>query len=316
LEVYPLPSGLEAAGVFRVQVRPADPSSRRVANFVVKRTSGRGRRELQAYEALLSRSKAILAPRLLGSESLGSTTSYLYLEWIAPWLRWPWQESSLAALVLEQLAYVHADLPVDSFSTCLAEWDFEAELLQTAWQTLELLEVTAQQTHLGFARRSLPAVRRVVAALPGIRRQLVAEDRTATVLDGDAHPGNVIVRRRGTSREAILLDWGRARLGSPLEDVSSWLQSLGFWEPEVRRSHDTLLRHYLAMRGHSTSLDRHLRQRYWLAGACNGLAGALRHHLLVAADAADRQRRRRAKSVAAVQDWLRVIRRADAYWLR
>jgi hypothetical protein len=44
------------------------------------------------------------------------------------------------------------------------------------------------------------------------------------------------------------------------------------------------------------------------------LAGALRYHLLVAADAADRQRRRRAHAVAAVKDWLRVIRRADAYW--
>jgi hypothetical protein len=111
-----------------------------------------------------------------------------------------------------------------------------------------------------------------------------------------------------------LLDWGRARLGSPLEDVSSWLQSLGYWEPEVRRAHDTLLRHYLAVRGLSTHLGHDLRERYWLAGACNGLAGALHYHLLAAAAAADRQGRRRAQAVAATKDWLRIIRRADACW--
>ena len=143
---------------------------------------------------------------------------------------------------------------------------------------------------------------------------MLAAERAAAVLHGDAHPGNVLIRRRGGAREAVLLDWGRARLGSPLEDVSSWLQSLGYWEPAVRRTHDTLLRHYLAVRGRSTHLDHHLRERYWLAGACNGLAGALRYHLLVAADATDGKGRRRAQAVAAIKDWLRIIRRADACW--
>jgi hypothetical protein len=41
----------------------------------------------------------------------------------------------------------------------------------------------------------------------------------------------------------------------------------------------------LAVRGLPTHLDQYLRERYWLAGMCNGLAGALRYHLLVAADA-------------------------------
>jgi aminoglycoside phosphotransferase (APT) family kinase protein len=212
------------------------------------------------------------------------------------------------------LAYVHACLPADAFATALADWNFEAELLQSAGETLELLETAARQEEFTVVRRTLPAVRRVVAALPALRRQLVAAERTATVLHGDAHSGNVMIRRRGTSREAVLFDWGRTRLGSPLEDVSSWLQALGYWEPEVRRAHDTLLRHYLAARGRSTQLDQHLRALYWLAGACNGLAGALRHHLLVAAASADRQRRRRAHGVAAVRDWLRIIRRADAHW--
>jgi aminoglycoside phosphotransferase (APT) family kinase protein len=160
------------------------------------------------------------------------------------------------------LAYVHACLPVDAFATDLADWDFEAELLQSVWETLELLETVARQEEFEAARRALPAVRRVAAALPALRRQLVAEERTATVLHGDAHSGNALIRRRGASREAVLFDWGRTRLGSPLEDVCSWLQSLGYWEPEARRSHDTLLRHYLAARGRSTQLDQHLRALY------------------------------------------------------
>lgn len=317
LEVYPLRGGLASAGVFRVQVRAGHASSRwRVANFVVKRTSGPDRREIRVYETLLRRSQAIAAPRLLGSESLGSTTAYLYLEWIAPWSRWPWREASLAALVLEQLARVHAEQPAALWLAGLADWDFEADLLQTARRTLELLETVTRQEPLASARPALPAVRRVVAALPAIRRQLMAAETTATILHGDAHPGNALIRRRGGAREAVLLDWGRARLGSPLEDVSSWLQSLGYWEPEVRRVHDTLLRHYLAVRGLSSRLDHHLRERYWLASACNGMAGALHYHLLEAADAADRQVRGRAHALAAVKDWLRIIRRADVCWRR
>jgi hypothetical protein len=315
LEAYPLRGGLETADVFRVQVRSITASCRRrTASFVVKRVSGRARREVQAYETLLRRSDAILAPRLLGAESIGPTTAYLYLEWLTPWLRWPWRESRLAALVLERLADVHAWLPADAFATGLADWDFEAELCQSAWETLELLETVARQEELKPVRCVLPAVRRVVAVLPAMRRQLVAAERTATVLHGDAHPGNVVIRRRGTSQEAVLLDWGRTRLGSPLEDVCSWLQSLGYWEPEVRRYHDTLWRHYLGARGRSTCLDPNLRSLYWLAGACNGLAGALRYHLLGAAASTDRQRRSRVHSVAAVRDWLRIIRRADAHW--
>jgi hypothetical protein len=109
-------------------------------------------------KTLLSRSPAIVAPRLLGAEFVDATT-YLYVEWIAPWRRWPWRESSLAALVLEQLAHVHTALPVAPVSTGLAEWDVEADLLQTAWRTLELLETAARQAPLAPARRAVPARR-------------------------------------------------------------------------------------------------------------------------------------------------------------
>lgn len=78
----------------------------------------------------------------------------------------------------------------------------------------------------------------------------------------------------------MLIDWGRARIGSPLEDVSSWLQSLGYWEPRARRKHDPVLVHDLAYRGVEGGLSEALRTAYWVAGASNALAGALEHHVI------------------------------------
>lgn len=60
-------------------------------------------------------------------------------------------------------------------------------------------------------------------------------------IHGDVHTGNVLVRRHPGGAEPVLIDWGRARGGSPLEDLSAWLQSLGYWEPQARRRHDTLI---------------------------------------------------------------------------
>src|SRR5919108_667753 len=82
-----------------------------------------------------------------------------------------------------------------------------------------------------------------------------------------------VIRGRGPGSRAVLLDWARARRGSPLEDVSSWLQSLGYWELEARRRHDTLLRRYLKARAFAGELSRAVRDAYWLAAACNVLAG-------------------------------------------
>jgi aminoglycoside phosphotransferase (APT) family kinase protein len=202
---------------------------------------------------------------------------------------------------------VHGMLPLGAFSASLSQWDYEAELLESSRTTLDVLEQMARQEDLRPARQRLPAVRRVVASIPLIRQQLAGDGRGAVVLHGDLHPGNTIIRRQGASPQAILLDWGRTRLGSALEDVCSWLQSLGYWEPEVRRYHDTLLRHYLAARGGSSHLSRSLRDLYWLAGACNGLAGALRYHLLVMADSVNRTTRVRRAAAHSVRDWLRVI---------
>ena len=120
-----------------------------------------------------------------------------------------------------------------------------------------------------------------------------------------------MMRGSKSTCEAVLLDWGRSRVGSPLEDVSSWLQSLGYWEPEGRRLHDSFLRRYLDLTG--LPFDRETRKAYWLAAASNALAGALRYHIAVMLDEAQSAMRRAAAEKAAA-DWLRVIRRADDYW--
>jgi aminoglycoside phosphotransferase (APT) family kinase protein len=134
------------------------------------------------------------------------------------------------------------------------------------------------------------------------------------LLHGDVHPGNAMVRTAAGGRpQAVLLDWGRARTGSPLEDVMSWLHSLGFWEPSARRIHDTLLTRYLHARGLTDGLSSDLRAACWIAGACNAMAGALRYHLAVAADE-ERDPVERWKSSNAAADWLRIIRRADTVW--
>ncbi|MGH9629964.1 MAG: phosphotransferase, partial [Bryobacteraceae bacterium] len=238
LNFFRLRGGLDSGGVFRVQAEfAAEPRRQWLGSFVVKCTRAQNRRELNTYRELLSDPETALAPRLFGTDYLDSE-SYLYLEWIDSWRRWPWREAALAGLVLDRLAWAHCSLPAGPFAEILGDWDYEAELSDSSRTTLELFETRAMQKELGQMRRVLPAVRRLVAVLPAVRRQLMSEAGSASVLHGDAHPGNAIIHRNRRSTRAVLLDWGRSRLGSPLEDVSSWLQSLGYWEPEARRRHD------------------------------------------------------------------------------
>ena len=122
-----------------------------------------------------------------------------------------------------------------------------------------------------------------------------------------------MVHRNSEQSKVILLDWGRGRFGSPLEDVASWLQSLGYWEYEVARRHDTLFRYYLEVRNLPDRLTPELRSLYWFAASSNAMAGALRYHLAVMNDP-QRTTHERSASAGAVIDWLRIIRRADACW--
>jgi Ser/Thr protein kinase RdoA (MazF antagonist) len=124
------------------------------------------------------------------------------------------------------------------------------------------------------------------------------------------HPGNVLIRAT-PPRQVTLIDWSRARVGSPLEDVSSWLHSLGCWEPRARQRHDSLLRAYLEARRIPQRLETTLRRDYWFASASNGLAGAIRYHLCIAGDQG-RPDELRQSSRRLVREWERVIRRAAA----
>jgi Ser/Thr protein kinase RdoA (MazF antagonist) len=253
-----------------------------------------------------------LAPRLLATREQPPGEAILFLEALRPASRWPWRDVAAAGSVLERIALVHRSSPLRDRFTRLSPWDYEADLLASAERTLEQLQrLRRTAPHFGNGTRW---ARRLVARLPALRRHLLGfAPFGSTMIHGDLHSGNVIVRRRNGLAEPVLLDWGRARLGSPLEDVASWLQSLAAWEPEARRRHDTLLGGYLAAWGLERRLGRELRATYWLAGASNALAGALSSHLSVLAEPMGSPARVAGADWAA-RHWLRVLRRADACW--
>ena len=314
LDVQPLLGGLESRAVARVQAEAlVYQGTPRTFTFVVKRLDGAGNRELAMYD-LLAAAGARAIPELVGVQAVSPSTSYLFLEWIPP-ASWPWAERALVSHVLDQLADIHAALSVAPLSGSLGAWDYESELLPTAEETLKTLEVAVQTSALASLGQQAPALRRVVAALPGMRRQLMSSSPMGqAVVHGDVHSGNVLIREVTGTRSAVLLDWARARLGSPLEDVSSWLESLGHWEPVVRRQRVALLRHYLRARGLPAASARDVYVWYWVAAASNALAGALRYHLQQAMRVSESGSGRQVDAVRAVRDHLRAIERADFLW--
>lgn len=315
LERRTLRRGLEAACVARVSARYVDHRGRpRVFTLVVKHLEGATTRERLVYERLVLVHAAELAPRLLASQQLGPGRAVLYLESLRPISAWPWRQVGAAQGVLDRVGRLHAWTPDASAIAFLSAWNYEAELQRAAELTITQLERIPQRSEFAPLRRGMRWARRVTASLPAMRRELLAFPPLGQrVIHGDLHPGNVVLRRCSGHGEAVLLDWGRARLGSPLEDVSSWLQSLGCWEPEARRRHDTLLVGYLSARGIDRTISTDLRAAYWFAGASNALAGALLHHVSVVLDlrASGAQR---ASAAYMARGWLRVLRRAVAFW--
>lgn len=304
----PLRGGLEAAAVHRAAARHRDGDGKeRTQTFVVKELAGAAGREAAIYERLVAPSAGDLAPRLFGVERTEGS-ALLFLEAVRPASAWPWRDPRALRAVLERLARLHA---APAPPGLLSDWNYEAELRWSAEATLALLEARRAAPELAPLGRFLPALRRVTRALPALRRTLLEEGPLpAGPIHGDVHTGNVLARKRRGGWDPVLLDWGRARLGSPLEDVSSWLQSLRRLEPEAMRRHDELLSRYLEARG-APPLGPELRQSYWLAGASNALAGALRYHVSVATDES-LPWPRRADALASARDWLRVVLRADA----
>jgi hypothetical protein len=298
-ESAPLRGGLEAGGISRVTVRRRGQA---IGSFVAKPFSGAGARALHMYRMLAATEEYDIAPRLLGWRLGRGGEGCLFIEWVEPDRRWPWQNSAASAMVMSQLAELHCGWrPVDCGGTPL----YDAELAESAHATLDVYRGAFLAGVRPGGRSLIATVERLVGNLPRLRRELAAYEGMV-LLHGDAHPGNVVMRKG----RPVLLDWGRARIGSPLEDVSSWIHSVAFWEPEARRRHDTLLRSYRAARGHDPAvLPKSFREACILGGACNALAGALRYHLAVMQDER-RTLRQRVASERAAADWLRILRRA------
>jgi hypothetical protein len=309
-ERRPLRGGLTAPSVEHVVARFEDArGKRRSFGFVLKVLEGDAVREAQVYEQLLSSRAGGLAPRLLGVMAAGTNRVALLLEAVPKARAWPWRDVTVTRGVLELAARLH---DTATRRQGALGWDYDAELQSVATATLESLEQCRSHPDLRALRAYVAPCKRLVLALPVLRHELLTHSLGAVPIHGDLHPGNVIVRALGGGTTPVLLDWERARMGAPFEDVSSWLQSLGYWEPEVRRRHDTLLASYLAARGETATLSSDVRGAYWLAGASNAFAGALRYHLAMAQAAESGAHR--AKALHAAKDWLRVIRRADAVW--
>jgi aminoglycoside phosphotransferase (APT) family kinase protein len=308
LALEPLRGGTSADEVVAARVDYADAAGRRGAlRLVVKRLSGSVRREADVYRGLAPHALRF-APRVLAAEADGDAT-LLFLERAGPAQRWPWRRVAHAEAVLRTAAELHG-----AGIACEAPWDYERELRASAAATLERVEAGRRDPALPIDAASLRALRRVVGALDAIRRELLLGGPFApTFIHGDLHPGNVVLAARGAGPAPVLLDWGRARTGSPLEDVASWLQTLACWEPVARARHDTLLGAYLRARGGEGGPGAPVRRACWLAGASNALAGATLHHLAVATGRGTPPPARSAAAWA-LREWLRIIRRADATW--
>jgi hypothetical protein len=315
LHLRPLRGGLDSLAVLRVTASFRDRRGRRrISNIVAKRLQGSGAREAVIYQQLVTEHAQELAPRLLGVDHQSDGQSVLYLECVRPVRSWPWRNLETAEHLIGALARLHMATAATDSAASLPAWDYEAELKRSSETVLELL---ARCRHSDFSPLAchMPSVRRLTLALPVMRRELLAFSPFGNVaIHGDVHPGNVLVRRRAVSEQAILIDWGRARAGSPLEDLSSWLQSLGYWEPRVRLRHDTLLAAYLSARGMERRLSSELRATYWLAGASNAFSGALEYYLRRVVGPTHGVAAHRQAAAHSASDWLRIVRRAAMLW--
>ena len=302
LSLEEIVGGLESR-VVRASFRSRREKDLWPSSFVVKELRGLQRRETNIYRELWTHSTAPPTVRLLGIETT-EDADYLYLEEATAQCEWPWKQTLSSAAVCRALARLHDSEQWQSKT--LVAWDYESDLAKSADETLAVAHHARDEAGVRRWRR-IGDLRRVVAALPKMRSLLL--DAT-TFIHGDVHSRNVILRATEND-EIAFIDWARARFGSPLEDVASWLHSLGCWEPEARRRHDTLLRAYLEARSSKQTITTELRTAYWYASASNGLSGAIRHHLSVLGDAKCSSDMKY-DSERSLQMWERIIRRVAA----
>ena len=306
LDVRPIVGGLESQ-VARVEVNAgglgAGETGQPPLRWIMKRLRGVHRRERAVYRALWRGGSSPPAARVLASSSERGTC-YLFLEDVPTLNTWPWCDVEMLAAVCRTLARLHQSRweQIDVFHG----WNYDVDLRRSAEETVVMAGLSRDERGARCWGR-WGDLSTVVTALPEVREELRRGGQT--VIHGDMHPGNVRVPTSEGSLRVVLIDWARARWGSPWEDVASWLHSAGCWEPEARRRHDTLLRTYLEARGLPPVLPPGLRRLYTLASACNGLAGAIRYHLTVLSngDSSDSARR---DSRQALDAWQRVIRQA------
>ena len=168
-----------------------------------------------------------------------------------------------------------------------------------ATQSSAALRFRTLPSHAGIATPASRTVPRLAIRLDGPAWRCSLAQRSST-----CSPGGGIA---GADRLGARASAHRSRTSAHGCD------SLGRWEPRVRRRHDTLLQGYLAARGFDARLLPSVREAYWLAAASNSLSGALGYQLSVALDTAGHTARERVAAVAAVRQHLRVIRRADAF---
>jgi hypothetical protein len=302
LSLAPIGGGLESS-VMRAVLRSPSKKALRPRSFVVKELRGLQRRETDIYRELWARSTSPPTVKLLGIETTRKA-DYLYLEEARQKSTWPWKQTFISAAVCRALARLHDNEQVHPKR--VIDWDYEGLLTKSADETLMVALNARDKSGVRHWRR-IGDLRRVVTALPQLRAALL---KTPTFIHGDVHSGNVILR--STEKEEIaFIDWTRARFGSPLEDLSSWLHSLGCWEPEAQRRHDTLLRAYFDTRSSKQRITPEVRTMYWYASASNGLAGAIRFHLLVLNGMAS-SRKMKSSSARILRSWERVIRRVAA----
>src|SRR5690606_15059129 len=295
--------GLESPAVERIVTRYRDPRGRaRSFRFIAKQLLGAALREAHVYSKVVGPTRLAVAPDLLAVKAADERAAILLLEDVRRVSAWPWRDIPTAHAVLQRLARFHERARTSDCEMPL--WDYESELQASAQATLEQLEsLGCFPEYARLLRRTLRPLRRLTLSIPRHRERLLRfAPFGAGPIHGDVHPGNVLVRRRRGAHEPVLIDWARARVGSPLEDVSSWLQCLGYWEPQARRKHDTLLAGYLRSAEPNQPLSSDLRGAYWVAAASNTLAGALRYYCWQAASADSIARRNAAAH--AVQDCL------------
>jgi hypothetical protein len=303
-------AGLEARCVERVIARYRDRTGRcKQVRFVAKHLQGAGTREALVYQQLLRSPLPEVSPVAYCLDYSQIDGALLLLEDVPRVCGWPWRDVAASRAVLQRLAAFHTLHPR---LPGIPEWDYECELQRSALASLEMLHAMRHSPEgSSLAKRGIRPLNRLALSLASRRAALLAwGPYGGATIHGDVHPGNVILRRRRGQNVPVLIDWGRARVGSALEDVSSWLQSLGYWEPEARKRHDTLLCDYLRAHGSEVFLSSDLRAAYWMAAASNALAGALRYHCWRATSATTVGARAAASHAAA--NWLRVIIRADA----